>query len=145
MDKKPRQNIFIARFLIGLVLFFNVTCAFQFLISPQAYNSSFGLLKENGTAVIHGYGILFLMWNIPYLFAFVNPIRFQVSLIEAIIMQSIGIVGEGWIRISLPEYAEQTIKMITRFLYFDIFGLISLISAWSIVNRIKEPQTSSNQ
>jgi hypothetical protein len=144
MDNKPHQYKFIARLLIGLVLLFNIICAFQFLISPQLYSSNFGLLKESGTAVIRGYGILFLMWNIPYLFAFADPIRFQVSLVEAILMQSLGILGEGWIRVSLPQNAEQIIYMITRFLYFDIFGWIALICAWFIVKRIKEPQLSTH-
>jgi hypothetical protein len=144
MDNKPHPYRLIARLLIGLVLLFNITCAFQFLISPQLYSSSFGFLKESGTGVIRGYGILFLMWNIPYLFAFANPIRFQVSLVEAIIMQSIGILGEGWIRTSLPQTAEQTTNMITRFLFFDVFGLIALMSAWFIVKRIKEPPLSTN-
>jgi hypothetical protein len=143
MDNKPQRHKFIAQLLISIVLLFNITCAFQFLISPQFYNSGFGLFKESPTAIIRGYGILFLMWNIPYLFALANPIRFQVSLIEAIIMQSIGILGEGWIRVSLPQTAELSTNMITRFLYFDVFGLIALTSAWFIVKRIKESRLSN--
>jgi len=140
MSRRPHLINFIPRTLIGIVLFFNLTCALQFLVFPQTYLGSFGLLKENGTAVIRGYGILFIMWNVPYLFAFINPIRFIISLYEAIIMQSIGILGEGWIMNSLPQHVEQTKNTVSRFLYFDVFGLLALISAMIIIKNIKQTQ-----
>ncbi len=140
MSRRPHLTHFIIRTLIGLVLFFNLTCAIQFLLFPLTYLGSFGILEENGTAVIRGYGILFIMWNVPYLFAFINPIRFIISLYEAIIMQSIGILGEGWIMNSLPQHVEQTKNMVCRFLYFDIFGLMALFSALIIIKNFKQTQ-----
>ncbi len=68
--------------------------------------------------MVQGLGILFLMWNIPYFFAFWHPIKNRLSLIEANLMQFIGLAGETLLQFSLP--ASETVLRTTaaRFMTF---------------------------
>jgi hypothetical protein len=134
-----RNNI--GRFLIGLVLGINLHCAISFIINPQRYLIAYELVGSPGEAAIRGFGILFLMWNIPYIFALINPIKNWISLIEAIIMQAVGIFGEAFILINIPPQHLLLNISIQRFLIFDTAGLICLVSAALILqkNRSKIP------
>ena len=68
----------------------------MFIIKPDAFTWGFELNGETGQAIIQGLGVLFLMWNVPYVFAVWNPIKFRISLYEAILMQTIGVFGESF-------------------------------------------------
>ncbi|HPO59539.1 MAG TPA: hypothetical protein PLV53_11900, partial [Anaerolineaceae bacterium] len=48
-------------------------------------------------------GILFVMWNIPYLVALSDPARRRISLLEALAMQTVGVIGESLLLAGLPE------------------------------------------
>ena len=95
-------------------------CALIFLISPSWFAPSYELNGEVGDVVIRAFGILFLMWNVPYLFAAWNPQRHRVSLWQAIIMQTIGLIGETGILLSLTVIIRSCIKA--------FFGLSSLMA-----------------
>ena len=69
------------------------------------------------------------MWNVPYVVALVNPIKYRTSLFEAIVMQSIGLVGESFILGTLPSEYWILRSSILRFIIFDGAGLIALIGA----------------
>jgi hypothetical protein len=133
-----------ARFLIGMVLFFNVECAAAFLIAPDLYSPGFELNGEVGRSMVRGLGILFLMWNIPYLFALLNPSKNKSSTIETILMQAIGFVGESLLFAFLSP-AHPVIKItIQRFIIFDGSGLLALIlAAWLIFYPKKMPADPS--
>ena len=118
-----------ARCLIGAVVLVNLQCAIVFMLKPQVFMGAFELTDVSGAAVVRGIGVLFLMWNVPYLVALHNPIRNRLALYEALVMQSIGLVGEIFIYASLPAVHEQMRVSITRFIVFDASGLLALFAA----------------
>lgn len=81
--------------------------------------------------MVRALGVLFLMWNVPYAVALWNPVRYRVSLFEAVAMQAIGLAGESAIYFSLPSDFEIARASIVRFIFFDGLGLsFLLIAAW---------------
>lgn len=132
-----RNKIHIARFLIAIVVFFNLECAFQFILRPGEYSAGFELAGVPGTVMVASLGILFVMWNVPYGFAMFSPVRHQVSLIEAIMMQAVGLVGESLLLAGLPIGYQALKATATRFILFDGFGLAALIAALFLVIKAK--------
>ncbi len=121
-----------ARFLIGGVTFFNLLAAFQFLFQPGAYAPGFELSGAVGNAMIQGMGLLFVMWNVPYMFAMIQPVRNRHSLVEVILMQAIGVAGETLILLNVPGEHALIHQSVTRFIIFDSAGLLALMMAWWI-------------
>ncbi len=119
----------IPRLLIGVVLFFNLQCALLFLIQPQNFVSSFELSGVPGQAAVQGYGILFIMWNIPYLIALLDPQKYRIALICAVLMQFTGLTGETLLFINLPQGYNFLRQTVERFIIFDAGGLIALAAA----------------
>ena len=125
------MRLLLARVLIGLVLFFNVQCAMLFLWKPEVYAPSFELADAPGIGLMRGLGLLFLMWNVPYVVATFNPLKHRISLYEAIAMQAIGLAGEIFIMLTLPTALSIAHSTLIRFIAFDGGGLIALIlAAW---------------
>lgn len=135
--------LWLTRGLIGLVFFFNIQCAVLFLSYPQAYIAGFEVNGDPGNALIRGIGLLFLMWNVPYAVALYHPYRHVVSLIEACIMQAVGVFGESILLFSLPTGHPVIQATVDRFIYFDGGGLILLLSALGIVIRLKFRSTTT--
>jgi hypothetical protein len=125
------------RLLIGLVLFFNLQAAIVFITNPIAYLGAFELEGIPGQAALRGTGILFLMWNVPYVVALSHPVQRRVSLYEAIAMQAIGLIGESLLLGGLPPGHETLRTSIMRFILFDSAGLAMLIAAWGFTRKIK--------
>ena len=121
-----------ARLWIGGVLFFNVQCALAFLIQPQAYAGAFELQGTAGDMMVRSMGILFLMWNVPYVFALIHPVNHRLSLWQAWGMQAIGSLGESSLVTSLPEGHAALRATATRFIWFDGVGLLALTGALMI-------------
>lgn len=130
------QRQWIGRVLIGVVLFFNMQCAILFLFAPKNYASSFELSGAAGEGMIAGMGILFLMWNVPYAFAFAAPIRMRYSLYEAILMQAIGFCGEFILQSTFPAGHPVIHATVTRFIAFDGAGLVMLLLAAGITHKV---------
>ncbi len=128
---------FIARIMIALVTFFNLQCAILFLFFPSVYASGFELAGISGENLVRGLGILFIMWNVPYLVALVDPIRYRISLYEAIAMQAIGLAGESFLLMVLPTGHTALRLTAIRFIAFDGSGLLLLILALILTIRIK--------
>jgi hypothetical protein len=122
--------------MIGIVLFFNLQCALIFLATPALFTSSFELAGVSGEMMVRGMGILFLMWNIPYIFAISNPRKRIVSLIESVLMQLAGLVGETFLVLSLPVGHEALRSTGMRFILFDGGGLILLLLALWLVREL---------
>lgn len=135
--KKPftRYVPILTRILIGLVLLDNLQAAILFLISPGAFAPGFELSGTAGKAVIQGIGLLFLMWCVPYFVAFLDPFRHKVALLESVIMQAIGLVGETVLLVLLPTGHATLNSTIQRFILFDGIGSILLFSAGGLVLR----------
>jgi hypothetical protein len=123
------SKVWIARLLIGMVLLWNIQCAAAFLISPGAYAGGFELSGASGQGMIRGMGILFVMWNVPYAVAFLDPLRRRISLIEAVIMQLVGFVGEILLLVTFPEGHPVVRASLARFIAFDGAGLLALFAA----------------
>ena len=123
------MKILLIRFLIAAVVFVNLQCAAAFLTNPELYAPGFELSGETGLAAVRGFGLLFLMWNIPYLAAILHPIRNRTSLYEAVVMQTIGLLGEIYILQTIPLLNASARASILRFITFDAAGLAVLILA----------------
>jgi hypothetical protein len=134
MQTRTQHRNIASRFLVGLVLFINLQCAFDFILNPDRFAPMYELIGIPGMAAIQGFGVLFIMWNIPYAVAMVNPVKFHISHYEAIIMQTIGLVGESLIYNNLPTNYTILRDSILRFIVFDGAGLVALvIAAWIII------------
>ena len=69
MQLRTIQRILIARILVGFVMTINLQCAIVFIINPERYAPLYELIGIPGRAAIQGFGVLFIMWNIPYVVA----------------------------------------------------------------------------
>lgn len=132
----------IARVLIGLVTFFNLQCALYFLFRPADYAPGFELTGVPGSSIIQGMGLLFIMWNIPYLFALDNPLKYTISLVEAVIMQAVGVFGETILLMVLKGEHPLVKASVLRFIYFDGGGLVLLALALFLILRFKRFRTT---
>jgi len=119
----------LARGLIGIVILWNLQAALVFLLWPGQYTAAFQLEGAVGIAMLRGLGVLFVMWNVPYAVALWHPVRHRLSLYEALAMQAIGLVGEGAIYFSLTRAHDLLRASISRFIIFDLVGLILLLVA----------------
>ena len=151
MDMKliiaPKLRCLITQFLVGLVLLSNLQCAVAFLFHPERFNQAYELSGLPGEAAIRGFAILFLMWNIPYIFALVQPTKNFLSLIEANLMQFTGLIGESWLITQIPLKHTLLRSSVTRFIIFDCIGLISLLAALGLVilQKNKQPIIGSDK
>jgi hypothetical protein len=134
----------LARLLIALVLISNLYAALGFLFSPQQFISAYELAGVSGEAAVAGIGLLFVMWQVPYLAAIFNPIKHRFSLIEALIMQGLGVIGETFIRLRIPSQHIILRSGITRFIIFDLAGLALLATALLIINRMHNENERKN-
>ena len=126
-------RLWIARLLIGLVTAWNLQAAFVFIFFPSRFVNAYELSGTAGEAAIRGFGVLFLMWNVPYLFALKDPIRYQLALTFALLMQSIGLIGESYILSTLTVEHLLLRSSILRFIIFDGIGLLMLAIAYLVV------------
>lgn len=132
MKARTQLREWISRVLIGLVLGMNLACAIDFISRPKLYLSAYELSGEVGRAIIIGYGILFLMWQVPYFFALYHPGFHKVSLIQAILMQAVGLIGESLLLRNIPSEHYILRSSITRFIWFDAGGLVLLLLAYFV-------------
>lgn len=137
----PRP-VWAARLLIAVVFFLNLQAAFLFMLRPAAFAPSFQLEGIPGRAAVAGYGILFLMWQVPYVFALLHPVRFKLSLWTAFIMQTIGVIGETILLITIPTDYQLLRGSIIRFIVFDGAGVLLLLTAIFLIrhHRHQTPQ-----
>lgn len=140
MTRRPDPRLWTARLLIAIVVGWNLECAAAFLRHPQTFAPAFELSGIPGAAAVRGTGILFVMWNIPYLVALWNPRRHRLSLGEALAMQAIGLLGESLLLASLPDGHAVLHAAILRFIVFDAAGLVLLTAASLLVHLKSRPE-----
>ena len=138
---KSTVRIWIARLLIGLVTAWNLQVAFIFIFSPSRFVQAYELSGTAGEAAVRGVGVLFLMWNVPYLFALYNPVRYRLALTLSLLMQFVGLIGESYILSTIPVEHVILRSSILRFIAFDGLGLIFLVTAWLLT---REDKSSSD-
>jgi hypothetical protein len=136
MKNKEFTRLLLPRLLIFLVLVMNLQCAFAYIFNPLPYVAPFELTGEPGRAAVIGIGILFVMWQVPYVFALVHPLRNRRSLVEAVVMQAIGLVGETLLLRSIPIAYSALRGSILRFIIFDAAGLLLLLIAAACTFRL---------
>jgi hypothetical protein len=135
-QQKYQVRFWISRILIAVVVFLNLQAALLFLIRPGQFTPGFELSGDIGNAMIQGIGLLFVMWNIPYLFAMVHPLRFRTSHLEALMMQTIGVAGETILLRLVPQGHAILSSSVTRFIIFDTFDWLLLLISWLLVRRL---------
>jgi hypothetical protein len=121
--KKSALRLWLARLLIAVVVAWNLQCALIFLLNPGAYAPGFELFGIPGETAMRGFAVLFIMWNIPYLVALWQPRRHRLSLWEALVMQTVGVIGESLILIFLPSGHGVLHGSLLRFIFFDAAGM----------------------
>jgi hypothetical protein len=127
---------FIPQILIGIVFFLNIQAGILFFLNPDIYAPAYELSGIPGNAAIAGSGLLFLMWNVPYAFALYNPYKHHISLVQAVIMQAMGVGGESLILSRIPSGLHLLLRQnIWRFIIFDGIGLLFLMLALYFVRR----------
>jgi hypothetical protein len=131
---KEKSRLWVARLLIGLVTGWNLQAALIFILWPERYAPGFELTGVPGSAAVRGTGILFLMWNAPYLLALWHPHKYRRELGLALAMQFIGLAGESSILITLPLGHALLRTSIARFIAFDASGLALLAVAFWLSN-----------
>jgi len=127
------MRVWITRLLIGIVTVWNLQASFIFIFSPDRFAPSYELSGAAGEAAVRGIGVLFLMWNVPYLFALQNPIRYQLALSFALLMQLTGLIGESYILSTLSTENAILKSSISRFIIFDGAGLLLLVLAFLLI------------
>ena len=130
-----RIPLWLARIAVGLVFLFNVDCALAFIIRPANYSPGFEVSGVPGEVLVRGIGILFLMWNATYPPVLVKPDRYQVLFGVILVQQAIGLMGESWMWLALPEGHEALRTTAQRFIIFDGFGLLAMGFAFWILRR----------
>jgi hypothetical protein len=133
---KQRTRLFVARCCVSLVLFINLNCAVQFLSKPEFFRSGFELTGVPGSAMVQGMGLLFIMWNVPYVFALLHPVKNRISMVETLIMQWIGVSGEAILISQLPGSHLNLQATVHRFVLFDGAGFIMLLIAFLLTRCI---------
>jgi hypothetical protein len=126
----PVIRIWIARLFIGIVTVWNLQAASIFIISPSRFVQAYELSGTAGEAAMRGVGILFLMWNVPYLFALQNPIRYRLALYFSLLMQFVGFIGESYILSTLSLEHVILRNSVFRFIAFDGAGLLFLVTTY---------------
>ena len=129
MRMAAKSRLWTARVMLAIVTGWNLQAALVFILWPDRFAPGFELTGVPGAVAMRGTGILFLMWNAPYLVALWHPRKHLPFLGIAIVMQSIGLVGESVILFSLPEGHATLSESISRFILFDASGLILLVGA----------------
>jgi len=137
---KPSTYLLLARLAIGLVVLWNIQCATAFLLWPVRFTAEFELIGTPGEAALRSVGVLFLMWNVPYVVALWHPLRHRISLYEATAMQAIGLLGEILIWLGLPPAHSVLQASLLRFIAFDSAGLVLLLLAIWLVRRATIPR-----
>ncbi|MCX7754373.1 MAG: hypothetical protein N2117_03895 [Anaerolineales bacterium] len=126
--------LWLARGLILPVTAWNLQAATVFFLWPERFAPSFLLEGIPGAVAVRGVGLLFLMWNVPYLAALWQPVRNRLALQLAALMQAVGLMGETYILTTLtPEYSVLA-AAIMRFIVFDAAGLLLLLGALRAVD-----------
>jgi hypothetical protein len=128
-----RLTLWLARLALGLVFFFNVTCALAFVVRPSAYVHGFEVSGVAGEVLVRGIGILFLMWNTTYPLAIGHPWRYRRLFAIVLVQQAIGLAGETWMLLALPPGHDALAATGWRFVAFDGGGLVVMAAAFGLL------------
>jgi hypothetical protein len=128
-------RLWLSRLLIAIVALWNLQAALVFFLWPQVYAAGFMLTGLPGETAIRGVGVLFAMWNLPYLVALWHPRRYRLALQLALAMQVLGVVGESLIYLTVPADYAVLRGSLLRFITFDAVGTLLLAGACWLVRK----------
>ncbi|GAB4416509.1 MAG: hypothetical protein Kow002_02310 [Anaerolineales bacterium] len=132
-----KSRLWLSRLLIAIVTGWNLQAALVFILWPERFMHNFELTGIPGAAAVRGTGILFAMWNVPYLVTLWNPVKYRLVLGIALTMQLVGLVGESFIFFTLPDGYNLLSASIIRFIIFDSFGLVLLgVAFWLLKHNL---------
>ncbi len=134
-----RWPIWAARVAVATVCAWNLSAAVPFILAPARYAPEFEVGGAGGEALVRGMGILFLMWQVPFLPVIWNPRRHRACFAVILAMQAIGLAGESWMLATLPGGHEVLRATGTRFIAFDAAGLALLAAAYALAHRPVQP------
>ena len=130
--------VWAARAALALVLAWNLQAALAFILSPDVHTAGFEVGGVGGEVIVRGFGILFLMWNVPYVAALVHPLRQIVPFACAVVAQFIGLTGEAWMIFTLPPGHDALRATGLRFVAFDGAGFGLLMVTFVLVFRLRQ-------
>jgi hypothetical protein len=128
-------RLWLSRLLIAIVTLWNLQAALVFFLWPQVYAPGFMLSGLPGETAIRGVGVLFAMWNLPYLVALWHPRRYRLALQLALAMQVLGVVGESLIYLTVPADHAVLRDSLLRFITFDAVGTLLLAGAYWLIRK----------
>ena len=135
-ESRLNKAVCLARLAVAVVFTLNVSCALLFILRPQDYAGGFELSGAVGQAIVRGFGILFLMWNVPYLPVMIAPQRQRTLFWVILAQQAIGVIGETWLWLTLPAGHAVLRATGLRFIIFDAGGLILMASAYAFLRAV---------
>jgi hypothetical protein len=126
-EGKDSLLVWLVRIVIAIVFLANISAAVAFILQPSRYAPGFEVEGIPGRAIVQGIGILFLMWNVTYPLVIMNPIRYMTIFAIILAQQTIGVVGESWIYLTLPVGHAALRQTGLRFILFDGGGLLAML------------------
>jgi hypothetical protein len=123
-------SLWLARGALLAVLAWNLSAAIPYLLWPADYAGAFELSGVPGRAAVRGFGILFLMWAVPFIPSILHPVRHRVAFVCVLAMQAIGLGGETLMLLGLPAGHGALRATGLRFIAFDGVGLGILLIAY---------------
>jgi hypothetical protein len=134
------KPVWLARLAVGVVFFFNVTCALAFIARPGLYAPGFECEGVAGQVIVRGFGILFLMWNATYPPVLLRPARERTLFGVIVAQQAIGLLGEMWMWLTLPPGHDALWRTGLRFILFDGVGLLALGGTFALLTRRRQKE-----
>jgi hypothetical protein len=129
---KSEMRSHVARVLVAAVLMANLSAAIPYLVRSAGYAAAFELSGVPGEMAVRGFGLLFLMWAVPFIPTIINPVKYRAALVCVLAMQVIGLIGESLMLIGLPAGHAALRATGLRFIAFDGVGLLILLIAYRI-------------
>ena len=136
---RARTAEWFARVAVAAVFAVNVQCALAFLVVPARYASGFELGGVPGEAAVRGLGVAFLMWNATYPLVVWQPRRHRTLFAVVLAQQAVGLVGETWLLLSLPDGHHALASSVARFIVFDGAGLALMAAAFGVLQLATHP------
>lgn len=130
--RRARWPTWAARIAVAAVCAWNLSAAVPFTLAPDRYVAAFEVSGPGAEALVRGLGILFLMWQVPFLPVVWHPRRYRTCLLVILAMQAVGLAGELWMMATLSPAHAALRATGTRFVAFDAAGLALLAAAYAI-------------
>ena len=125
-------RIYMARAALTAVLVANMSAAIPYVFRPADYVAAYELTGAPGEVVVRGFGLLFLMWAVPFVPAILHPTRNRVAFACVLAMQVIGLIGESLMLAALPAGHDALRATGLRFIAFDGIGFILLLIGYRL-------------